>query len=60
MLRRIDAPAVNCGEELCDAVRAKDVARVKSLLDAGCDSNIPDARWVATMLLAQKGGAFRR
>jgi ankyrin repeat protein len=43
-MRRVDEPAANCGEELCDAVRAKDVARVKSLLDAGCDPNIPDLR----------------
>ncbi|HET7538324.1 MAG TPA: ankyrin repeat domain-containing protein [Polyangiaceae bacterium] len=43
-MRMDDEPATSRGEELCDAVRAKDVARVKNLLDAGCDPNIPDLR----------------
>jgi ankyrin repeat protein len=44
-MRRINDPPANSAEELCDAVRAKDIARVSSLLDAGCDPNGPDLRF---------------
>jgi ankyrin repeat protein len=37
-------PPANSAEELCDAVSAEDAARVKSLLDAGCNPDIPDER----------------
>jgi ankyrin repeat protein len=43
-MRRIDAPPANDGEELCDALLADDVARLRSLLDAGRDPNVADLR----------------
>jgi len=37
-------PPASPGEELCDAVRADDVGRVRQLLAAGYDPNAPDLR----------------
>ena len=44
MARTIADPPANPAEELCDAVYAQDLARVRGLLDAGWDPNARDMR----------------
>jgi ankyrin repeat protein len=44
MMRTVADPAATPAEELCDAVRARDIALVRRLLDAGSDPNGKDER----------------